>query len=127
SPPSKQLEILGELIVLAQARNAGEETLELWVRLGKLKGDKLGDPKGALEAFEKASKQRAGHEGALEGLEKISKNPGPVQKDAMKSLDAALLAAQDHPRRIQVLEARALAAGTSAERATLLKKVAEIY
>lgn len=113
-------------IELARAKNNVEEALELQVRLGKLHGQRLADPRGAFELYRKVLEQKPGHAGAVSALEEMAKGEGALRTEAALALEPVFSEGGDHQKLVQVLEARA-AAAPPVERAILLRRVAEVY
>jgi len=119
--------LIEEEIRIAEARGALEEALELTVRLGRLKFDHLGDPKGALELFESVLKRRPNHPGAVATLEEIARSESAARADAALILEPLFKSSGEHLKLVQVLDSRIAADPSPQERCRLLCKVAEIY
>jgi tetratricopeptide (TPR) repeat protein len=111
---------------LARAQGKAEEALSLQVRLGKLRQQRLADPRGAFELYRDVLTQKPGHAGAVSALEEMAKGEGPLRTEAALALEPIFSEGGDHQRLVQVLESRA-AAAPPVERAILLRRVAEVY
>ena len=114
-------------IRLAEQRSAREESLDLRVRLGRLKLTRLGDPPGALAIFAEVLRLKTGHAGALAALEEMARSDGPLRAEAAAALEPLFAAAGDHLRLVQMLESLASAEPALKARVALLRRVADVY
>ncbi|MEW5738109.1 MAG: tetratricopeptide repeat protein [Myxococcota bacterium] len=119
--------LLGREVQLAEARGREEEALELMVRLGRLKLTRLGDPKGALTTFQEVLRRKAAHAGAVGALEEMARSDNPLKGEAATTLEPVFAKEGEHLKLVQMLEARVAAEPQAAERASLLRKMAEVY
>jgi tetratricopeptide (TPR) repeat protein len=119
--------LLGKEIQLAEARHKEEEALELLVRLGRLKLTRLGDPRGALTTFQEVLRRKPAHAGAVGALEEMARSDNPLKGEAASTLEPVFANEGEHLKLVQMLEARVAAEPAAAERAGLLRKMAEVY
>ena len=119
--------LLGREIQLAEARQKEEEALELLVRLGRLKLTRLSDPRGALSTFQEVLRRKPAHAGAVGALEEMARSDNPLKGEAASTLEPVFANEGEHLKLVQMLEARVGAEPQAAERAALLRKMAELY
>ncbi|HEY0883358.1 MAG TPA: gliding motility protein, partial [Archangium sp.] len=119
--------LLGREIQQAEARQNEEEALELLVRLGRLKLTRLGDPRGALSTFQEVLRRKPAHAGAVGALEEMARSDNPLKGEAASTLEPVFAGEGEHLKLVQMLEARVTAEPNPAERATLLRKMADVY
>lgn len=113
-------------IQIAQLGGRLEESADLLVKLGRLRLQRLGDAKGAFEAFAGVLKERPGHAGAASALEELVRRDGPMRLESALLLDPHFETTGEHARRVQVLDARVqLASG--AARLPLLHTIVGLY
>lgn len=119
--------LLGREVQLAEVHGREEEALELMVRLGRLKLTRLGDPKGALTTFQEVLRRKPAHAGAVGALEEMARSDNPLKGEAASTLEPVFANEGEHLKLVQMLEARVAAEPQAAERAALLRKMAEVY
>ncbi len=119
--------LIGREIQLMEARRREEEALELMVRLGRLKLTRLGDPRGALTAFQEVLRRKPAHAGAVGALEEMARSENPLKGEAATTLEPVFANEGEHLKLVQMLEARVAAEPQPAERAALLRKMSEVY
>ena len=119
--------LLAREVQLAETHQQEEEALELLVRLGRLKLGRLGDPRGALTTFQEVLRRKPAHAGALGALEEMARSDNPLKGEAASTLEPVFAQEGEHLKLVQMLEARVTAEQQPAERATLLRKMAEVY
>lgn len=120
-------EHVGKEIEQAEARGAIEESLELMVRLGRIKLTRLEDPRGALGLYQKVLEKRPNHVGAVGALEEMARSESPLRGEAAAALEPVFATHGEHLKLVQMLESRASAETVPQERAALFRKVAELY
>ncbi|MHB8874318.1 MAG: tetratricopeptide repeat protein, partial [Myxococcaceae bacterium] len=119
--------LIGREVQLAEGRGAAEESLELMVRLGRLKLSRLNDPRGALTLFQEVLKRRAAHPDAVGALEEMARSESPLRGEAATALEPVFTSGGDFLKAVQMLESRASAEPVPQEKAALLRRVAELY
>ena len=119
--------LIGREIQLAESRGASEEALELGVRLGRLKAQRLGDPKGALTLYQEVLRRRPAHAGAIGALEEMAKSDGPLKAEAAVTLEPVFAREGEHLKLVQMLESRIAGEDQIDERVNLRRKIAEVY
>ncbi|MBL8914664.1 MAG: tetratricopeptide repeat protein, partial [Archangium sp.] len=119
--------LLGREIQLAESKQKEEEALELLVRLGRLKLTRLSDPRGALATFQEVLRRKPAHAGAVGALEEMARSDNPLKGEAASTLEPVFANEGEHLKLVQMLEAQVAAEPQAAERAALLRKMAEVY
>lgn len=119
--------LLGRQIQHAEARQQEESALELLVRLGRLKLTRLSDPRGALVTFQEVLRRKPAHAGAVGALEEMARSDNPLKGEAASTLEPVFANEGEHLKLVQMLEARVTAEPQAAERAGLLRKMADVY
>jgi tetratricopeptide (TPR) repeat protein len=119
--------LLGRQVQLAETTGRDEEALGLLVRLGQLKLTRLGDPQGALVTFQEALRRKPAHAGAVGALEAMARSDNPLKGEAAATLEPLFEGQGDHFKLVQMLEARVGTEPEVAERAALLRRIAEVY
>ncbi|MFZ5444170.1 MAG: tetratricopeptide repeat protein [Myxococcota bacterium] len=119
--------LLGREIQLAEASQKEEEALELLVRLGRLKLTRLGDPRGALATFQEVLRRKPAHAGAVGALEEMARSDNSLKGEAASTLEPVFANEGDHLKQVQMLEAKVAAEPQAAERAAILRRMAELY
>ncbi|MGC4115854.1 MAG: hypothetical protein QM765_14920 [Myxococcales bacterium] len=119
-------ELLSWLADQAVAQDKIEESLELKVALGKLKLNKLSEPREALALFQEVVAKRPGHAGAVAAMEQMARGEGGLKADAAMALEPVFAQGGDYLKLVQMLEARAQAAAP-VEKSSLLRRIAELY
>ncbi|HZA14375.1 MAG TPA: gliding motility protein, partial [Myxococcaceae bacterium] len=114
-------------IQLATERGAQEEALDLMVRLGKLRVQRLNDPRGGLETFQEVLRRKPRHAAAVAALEEMARSGSTLRGEAALALEPVFTADGDYLRLVTVLESRVSAETVPEERTLLLRRMAEIY
>jgi tetratricopeptide (TPR) repeat protein len=120
-------QVLAREVQLAEAQGQDEEARELLVRLGRLKLTRLGDPRGALNTYQEVLRRKPGHAGAVGALEEMARSDNPLKGEAASTLEPVFAQEGEHLKLVQMIEAQVTAEPQPAERATLLRKMSEIY
>ncbi len=102
-----------------------EERPPIWVRLGQLRGSKLGDVGAALRAFDEALTLSPTDANARAALEKLM-GAGPVTLAAATILERVFRAEGDDEGLLRVLEARATASERVEDRLTALDEAGRV-
>lgn len=119
--------LIGREIQLAEARGATEEALDLMVRLGRLKLQRLNDPKGALSQYQEVLRRKPVHAGAIGAIEEMAKSDSSLRGEAAATLEPVFSREGEHLKLVQMLESRVESEPNPIERSTLLKKIVEVY
>lgn len=119
--------LLEREVQLAEHREQEEQALELLVRLGRLKLTRLGDPRGALTTFQEVLRRKPAHAGAVGALEEMARSDNPMKGEAASTLEPVFANEGEHLKLVQMLEAQVTAEPQPAERAALLRKMADVY
>lgn len=119
--------LIGREIQLAEGRGQTEEVLELMVRLGRLKVSRLDDHRGGLTLFQEVLGRRRVHAGAIGALEELARSDSPFKGEAASTLEPVFASEGEHLKLVQMLESRLATEESLEERASLRRKVAEVY
>ena len=113
-------------VKLAERLRGRDESLELKVRLGRLKHLHLEDGGSGLELLRDVLRARPGHPTAVTALEEIMRAPGPLRGKAAALLEPLYTAGANDAGLAEVLEARAANQTLPHARVTLLHQLAEL-
>jgi tetratricopeptide (TPR) repeat protein len=116
-----------EVNVADRQPNFVAEAAELRFRLGKIRHQRLADAEGALACYREVLSRVPRHPAALAALEELAKGTGDAAIQAALVLEPIYSAEGEHQKVIDALEARAANENDPSARATLLRRVAEIY
>ncbi|HVI96110.1 MAG TPA: hypothetical protein VM753_18995, partial [Anaeromyxobacter sp.] len=116
-----------EVAVADRQPNFVAEAAELRYRLGQIRHQRLSDPAAALACYREVLAKVPRHPAALGALEELAGGSGPAAVDAAMLLEPIYAAEGEHQKLVEVLEARAANQPDPAERAALLRRIAEVY
>ncbi|MBX7099937.1 MAG: tetratricopeptide repeat protein [Myxococcaceae bacterium] len=119
--------LIGREVQLAEARGAKEEAWDLMVRLGRLKLQRLADPKGALAQYQEVLRRKPAHAGAIGAIEEMARSDSSLKGEAAATLEPVFASEGEHLKLVQMLESRVEAEPNPQERVVLLKKITEVY
>lgn len=120
-------QVLTREVQQAEAQGQEEEARELLVRLGRLKLTRLGDPRGAVNTYQEVLRRKPGHAGAIGALEEMARSDNPLKGEAASTLEPVFAQEGEHLKLVQMIEAQVASEPQPAERAALLRKMAETY
>ena len=97
--------------------------LDLRIRLGDLRHEKLGNTRGALIAYQSVLEENSGHSLALQGLHALSEE-GEVRDDALDVLESTYRQCGDADRLLAVYDSRIENVHTDHDRLQLIRQAA---
>jgi tetratricopeptide (TPR) repeat protein len=103
------------------------EGAEIRYRTGRVRQQRLGDAAGALQAYEAVLARVPRHPATLVALEELARGTGAPAVEAARILEPIYQQEGEHRRLVEALEARLPSIADPAERAGLLRRVAEVY
>ncbi len=116
-----------EVSVADRQPNLVPEAAELRFRLGRIRHQRLADAEGALACYREVLSKVPRHPAALAALEELARGTGAAAVQAALVLEPIYSAEGEHQKVIDALEARTANETDPAARATLLRRIAEIY
>ncbi len=121
-------EVLEREVAIADRRpNFGAEAVELRFRLGRMKQQRLADLPGALECYRGVLAKVPRHPAALAALEELARSAGPASAEAANLLEPVYQQEGEHQKLVETLEARLASLEKPADRAAVLRRVAQVY
>ncbi len=105
---------------------SGEDRSELLIRLGYLRGQKIGDPRGAFAAYKEVLDSDPGDASALAGMQLLGERDELVS-DVLEVLEQCYRETNAVEKVVELFELRSRLAATNAEKARLLREAATLW